>query len=334
MCLLIHEVWTEFKRLFPSRYNRRDGFPSAAEHFAEDARQEARQEARQAEFLARNPPRRGTSLLNEPINPSGFKWTGGGTTRSNMSHSTTHSRGNPRVSIPFDYNYEDMKKEWKKQQNEDLHVDRFTHHTYKEPSSSHGSVRSDITVPIYANDAFTEDLAYRYARLGKPKIEVKHAPAPGDRPRSVFVPTSLIQEPKVREWRPYTAKMAEKAGYIAPELRARKQSFLCDLAKITKWLPEESERERIAARDRRLADAVKIPPPRQNHMFRRQPLRMPGAFPNLPPPSNRPWYGKQEPELPDGVRWKAGGSMPRNMAPRAGVSSQRNYRSVGRTYGF
>ena len=218
-----------------------------------------------------------------------------------------------------------------RQQRQDLMVPFETHHTFREPAPSETS--SVHTVPIYGNPNYTPELAMKRARIGRPKVnkaDIPHAPPPGHRRRTVWNPYTTFNEPCVGDWRDEPFRTARNLGYKPPELRERSYSFLDDFADMKVWLRGSAERERREQRDKRLAEAVKIPPPRDPGML--PPRPMPGAFPEYTP--REPWYGDHHPELPNGVRWRAGGSIP-TMRPQfggfgTGATNHGGFRSLGR----
>jgi hypothetical protein len=219
-----------------------------------------------------------------------------------------------------------------RQQRQDLMIPFDTHHTFREPPPSETS--SAGTVPYYGNANYTPELAMRRARIGKPRInkaDIPHAPAPGQRRRTVWNPYTSFNEPYVGDWRDEPFRTARNLGYKPPELRERSYSFLDDFADMKVWLRGTEERERKEQRDKRLAEAIKIPPPRDPSLLPKQPLPMPGAFPT---PRGPHWYGKHHPQLPDGVRWRAGGSFPSMRLPTGsfgiGAMNQTGVRSLGR----
>jgi hypothetical protein len=201
------------------------------------------------------------------------------------------------------------------------------------PSSSTGTA---ITQPFHGNANYTPELALKRSRIGKPKISregIPHAPPPGQRRRPMWTPYAGFNEPYVSDWRDETFQIARDLGYRSPGQREKMYSYLDDFANIQEWLRGSEERERREQRDRRLAEAVKIPPPRDPLMLPKRPLAMPGAFPSTVR-SQGHWYGEHRPRLPNGVRWRAGGSIP-SMRPQMGVyglgsMDQSRYRSLGR----
>jgi hypothetical protein len=268
--------------------------------------------------------------------------TGAYSTRSNLS---SHPLNTPRVNFPRDcpagerairLQNENMLRE----QRENLSISFDTHHTFREPPPS-DSTSSASTAPIYATELFDDTLAMRYARVGKPKVDksrIPHAPPPGKRRPTRFEQNFGIGygEKDVGEWRYEPWRQAEAVGYRLPRQREKQQSFLVDLAKTQEWLKGNPERGRREARDRRLADARRLPPPTDPAMRRRAPLRMAGGFPTDP---TGPWHGARRPELPEGVAWRAGGSLPQ-IAPgpsrrlQISLGQQRRGRSMAPNFRF
>jgi hypothetical protein len=216
------------------------------------------------------------------------------------------------------------------QQRENLSINYDTHHTYREPPPSDTS--SAVSVPNYVTENFDHELAMRYSRCGKPKVDrsrIRRAPAPRDRRPTVFDMSPYSLGPRdVGEWRYEPLRASEAVGYKLPRERAKLQSFIVDLAATRVWWSGNGERMKKEARDKRLAAACQIPPPRDTAMLRRRPLRMAGGFPSTP---TGPWYGSQRPELPNGVAWRVGGTLP-NIAPtgrHAPSTQQRRGRTMG-----
>jgi hypothetical protein len=316
LCLLVHEICTIVRGWIPSRVNRRRDFPPVDMPYEPNEILRDLREKRERE-------------LHAALNPRGLR------PKINLSHLA------PSNIKPDPLLLQKILEERANHQWEDLGID-WSHHTYREPPSN-GSVASSSTVPIYATPDFTPDLAYRYARVGKPKVKRgRHAPPPGRRRPPEFSIYSIVneiefEEGAIRDWRTPALWSIETKGYVLPGLRRRRQGFLRDLAKIRKICEAHPEQMRKAYRDKRLADAVIIPPPRDINMLRRRPLRLPGAFPTLIHSGDEFWYGKREPVLPDGVKWKAGGSMPTfgvAAVPYPGIPWQKESKSLGAIHRF
>jgi hypothetical protein len=243
--------------------------------------------------------------------------TGAYSTRSNLG---SYPLNSPRVNFPRDCPAGEravrlQNENRLREQRENLSINFDTHHTFREPPPS-DSVSSTSTAPRYASELFDYNLAMRYARVGKPKVDksrIPHAPSPGKRRPTQFEQNfgASYQRTDIGEWRYEPWRQAEAVGYRLPRQREKQQSFLVDLAKIQEWLKGSPERTRRETRDKRLAAACQLPPPTDPAMRRRAPLRMAGGFPTDP---SGPWYGTRRPELPRGVAWRAGGSLPQ-IAP-------------------
>lgn len=260
-------------------------------------------------------------------------------TRSNMSNG---SASDTRIRFPDScpageraiQQAQQIQDQMIQEQRQDLMVLYGNHHTYMEPPPS--STSSAVTLPFYGNANYSPELALRRSRIGKPKIsrtDIPHAPPPGQRRHTVWNPYTSFNEPYVGDWSDEPFRTATNLGYRLPGQREKMYSYLDDFANIQEWMRGSEERERREQRDRRLAEAVKIPPPRDPLLLPKRPLAMPGAFPSAMG-SQGHWYGEHHPQLPNGVRWRAGGSLP-SMRPQMGVyglgsTDQSRYRSLGR----
>jgi hypothetical protein len=275
--------------LFPRKVNNRVGFPSAQVHWMES-------------HEANRPPSPfHLSEYEEKLRLLSSKRR----TKFNIPSDSSRS---PSVSFPAECpageraikRINDFNEELLRQQRENLSIHFDTHPRFREPPASDkssGSIGCSF-VPGYGDSK----------RSKSKRSKIQHAPSPSERLKS-GPGLKGGWSTQVPDWRLNIHRKRERVRPRLPNPQPRRETFKETLARIRNLLDELPERTRIEERDKRLERAIEIPPPRDIHMRRRQPLRMAGAFPMLP--IRDPWYGNRQPQLPYGVSWKVGGSIPR-----------------------
>ena len=192
----------------------------------------------------------------------------------------------------------------------DLYLDWETHPVFREYDDHYDY--SDPPIPwVHKEDLHTRELADRYAKIGKvrPSLKLlKPAPSPSCRlSRNLALSFSDRSKGTVPFWRWATQKEARKRGYNTTGEREDKYDFCRQLGRMYRVVENYEEEQRKKWRDKRLEDACLIPPPKAVVRQKKGKGIMGWFREERQVPV---WDETKEVGLGEGVRWRAGGSLP------------------------